>query len=187
MDTVIIVANIFAFIAFILYTLSFQFKKRGNVLKTQIFANIFYTLEYIMLDAYAGVNNSLFGITRSLLFYVFNRKRKKCPPYVAVIFLTLVVIFGFISYTDIFSILPVIISIIFFVALYTEDMKLYRKVAAIASILWIIYNLAVGAYVSVADYTIELISSLIAIYRFDIKKRTLKEKIKDKFKDTKRR
>ena len=81
----------------------------------------------------------------------------------------------------------VIISIIFFIALYTEDMKLYRKVAAIASVLWIIYNIAVGAYVSVADYTIELISSLIAIYRFDIKKKTFKEKIKDRFKETKRR
>lgn len=174
------IAHIFAFIAFILYTLSFQFKKRGNVLKTQIFANTFYTLEYIMLDAYAGVNNSLFGIARSIIFYVFHKKRKKCPPYIATIFLTLVVIFGFISYTDVYSILPVIISIIFFVALYTEDMKLYRKVAAIASILWIIYNIAVGAWVSVFDYTIELISSLIAIYRFDIKKKTIKEKIKDR-------
>lgn len=181
MSTVLIVAQVFAFFAFILYTLSFQFKKRGNVLKTQIFANIFYTLEYIMLDAYAGVNNSLFGITRSILFYIFDKQKKKCPSYVAVIFLSLVVIFGFVSYTDVFSILPVIISIIFFVALYTEDMKLYRKVAAVASILWIIYNVAVHAYVSVFDYTIELISSLVAIYRFDIKKQKEKKKDKDKF------
>jgi hypothetical protein len=185
MTTTLIVAQVFAFFAFILYTLSFQFKKRGNVLKTQIFANIFYTLEYVMLNAYAGVNNSLFGITRSVLFYTFDKKKKKCPPYVAVIFLTLVVIFGFISYTDIFSILPVIISIIFFVALYTEDMKLYRKIAVIASILWIIYNIAVHAYVSVFDYTIELISSLIAIYRFDIKKEREKAKEKDKIKKLK--
>ena len=73
MSTVLIVAQVFAFFAFILYTLSFQFKKRKNVLKTQIFANIFYTLEYITLDAYAGVNNSIFGITRSILFYVFDQ------------------------------------------------------------------------------------------------------------------
>ena len=178
MNTILITAQIFAFFAFILYTLSFQLKKRKNVLKTQIFANIFYTLEYIMLKAYAGVNNSLFGIARSILFYIFDKKKTKCPPYVAAIFLTLIVIFGFISYTDVFSILPVIISILFFMSLYTEDMKLYRKVAVIASILWIIYNIAVNAYVSVFDYTIELISSLIAIYRFDIKK----EKIKYKFK-----
>ena len=181
MSTVLIVAQVFAFFAFILYTLSFQFKKRGNVLKTQIFANIFYTLEYIMLDAYAGVNNSLFGITRSILFYVFDKQKKKCPPYVAAIFLSLVVIFGFVSYTDVFSILPVIISVIFFVALYTEDMKLYRKVAVVASVLWIIYNIVVSAYVSVFDYSIELISSLVAIYRFDIKKEKEKKKDKDKF------
>lgn len=187
MNTAVIVAHIFAFIAFVLYTLSFQFKKRGRVLKIQIFANMFYTLEYIMLNAYAGVNNSLFGIARSILFYVCHKKRRKCPAYAAAIFLTLVVIFGFVSYTDVYSILPVIISIIFFIALYTEDMKFYRKVAAIASILWIIYNVAVGAYVSVVDYTIELISSLVAIYRFDIKKQTIKDKIKNRYKIPKRR
>ena len=66
-------------------------------------------------------------------------------------------------------------------------MKLYRKVAAIASVLWIVYNLAVGAYVSVFDYTIELISSLVAIYRFDIKKKSFTEKIKDKKRYQKRR
>lgn len=180
MNTVEIIAQVFAFIAFILYTISLQFKKRSKVLKTQIIANSFYTLEYIMLNAYAGVNNSLFGITRSVIFYVCNKKKKKCPPYVAAIFLTAVVVFGFIAYTDIFSTLPVIISIIFFVALYTEDMKLYRKVAAIASALWIIYNAAVGAYVGVFDCTIELISALVAIYRFDIDKKIVKKKRKKK-------
>ena len=175
-----LIAHIFAFFAFILYTISFQCKKRNNTLKMQIFANTFYTLEYIMLGAYAGVNNSIFGIARSILFYVCGKKKKKCPPYIAVIFITLVVIFGFISYTDIYS-------IIFFLSLYTEDMKLYRKVAAIASVLWIVYNIAVGAYVSVFDYTIELISSLVAIYRFDIKKKSFTEKIKDKKRYKKRR
>ncbi len=170
MSSTIIVAQIFAFIAFVAYTISLQFRKRSKVLKTQIFANAFYALEYLMLDAYAGVNNSLFGITRSLIFYVCNKKKRKCPPYVAAIFLTLVVIFGFVTYNGLVSTLPVIISIIFFLALYTEDMRLYRIVAAIASILWIIYNIVVKAYVGVLDSTIELISALISIYRFDIKK-----------------
>lgn len=182
MNIVLIIPQVFAFIAFILYTLSLQFKKRSKVLKTQIVANTFYALEYLMLNAYAGVNNSLFGISRSLLFYICHKKKKKCPPYVATIFLTLIVIFGFVSYTDVFSILPVIISIIFFVALYTEDMKLYRKVAAIASFLWIIYNIAVGAYVGIIDSTVELISALVAIYRFDINKETFTQKILKRFK-----
>ena len=94
-----------------------------------------------------------------------------------VIFITLIVIFGFVSYTDIFSTLPVIISIIFFLALYSEDMKLYRIVAAIASILWIIYNAAVGAYVGIVDSVIELTSALIAIYRFDINRQTLRQRL----------
>ena len=187
MNTTILVAQIFAFIAFVLYTISLQFKKRSKVLKTQIVANTFYALEYLMLNAYAGVNNSLFGISRSIIFYILHKKKKKCPPYIAVIFITLIVIFGFISYTDIFSTLPVIISIIFFLALYTEDMKLYRIIAAIASVLWIIYNAAVGAYVGVLDSVVELTSALVAIYRLDINKKTITQKLKDKIKNKKKK
>ena len=56
-------------------------------------------------------------------------------------------------------------------------MKLYRIVAAIASILWIIYNAAVGAYVGIVDSVIELTSALIAIYRFDINRQTLRQRL----------
>ena len=122
-----------------------------------------------MLNAYAGVNSSLFGISRSILFYILQKKNKKCPIYVACIFLTLILIFGFISYDGIFSILPVIISIIFFLALYSEDMRLYRIVTMIVAILWIIYNSVVKAYVGVIESVIELIASIIAIYNLDIK------------------
>lgn len=180
MSTTVVVAQIFALIAFVLYTISLQFRSRSKVLKVQIVANSFYALEYLMLNAYAGVNNSLFGISRSVLFYIFQKKHRKCPSYVAVIFITLVVIFGFVSYDGIFSTLPVIISIIFFLALYTEDMKLYRIVAAVAAILWIIYNLAVSAYVGVLDSVVELISALIAIYRLDIEHKKVKRFLRGK-------
>ena len=111
-----------------------------------------------MLNAYAGVNSSLFGISRSILFYIFQKKNKKCPIYVACIFLTLIFIFGFISYDG-----------IFFLALYSEDMRLYRIVTMIVAILWIIYNSVVKAYVGVIESVIELIASIIAIYHLDIK------------------
>ena len=60
-----IIAQIFAVVAFILYIASLQFKKKEKVLKYQMIANTFYALEYLMLNAYAGVNNSLFGIIKN--------------------------------------------------------------------------------------------------------------------------
>lgn len=167
---VIIIAQVFGFVAFILYTLSLQFKKKRNILNTQIIANTFYALEYLMLNAYAGLNNSLFGIMRSLLFSVADKKRLKLPLYVPILFTIIVLIFGYVSYTDLFSIIPVFISIAFFIALYTNNLKIYRLIAALASGLWIVYNYHVLAYIGVFDSVIELTSSLIAIYRFDIKR-----------------
>lgn len=177
MSMTVLVAQLFALVAFILYTTSLQFKKMNKVLKYQIVANIFYVLEYLMLNAYSGVNNSLFGISRCCLFYALDKKKKKCPAYIALIFITLVIIFGYISYTDFYSTIPVLISIIFFLALYTEDMRLYRIVAAVASALWIVYNVHVNAYIGILDSVVELISASVAIYRFDIKKKTFLQKI----------
>lgn len=169
------IAEILALIAFILYVASFQFKKKSTVLRLNIAANSFYALEYLMLNAYAGVNNSIFGIARSTIFSLCHRKKVKFPLYGVFIFISLVVIFGIMTYTDIFSIIPVVISIGFFLALYVDNMKLYRTCAAIASCLWIIYNYKVGVLFGVVDAVVELISSCVSIYRFDIRKKKLKQ------------
>ncbi len=170
-----IIAQVFAFIAFVLYVASLQFKRKEKVLKFQMIANTFYALEYLMLNAYAGVNNSLFGISRSAIFYVCHKKKMKFPLYGAVIFCVLVVIFGYMSYVDYYSIIPPAISIAFFLALYIGNMKAYRIIAAIASISWMFYNIHVEAYISVIDAGVELISALIAIYRIDLKKYRVKK------------
>ena len=46
--------------------------------------------------------------------------------------------------------------------------------AVIASVFFIIYNINVDAYIGIIDSVVELISALIAIYRFDIKKKSKK-------------
>ena len=175
MTYVNMIAQIFALIAFILYVASLKFKKKEKVLKYQMIANTFYALEYLMLNAYAGVNNSLFGISRSAIFYVCDKKKMKFPLYGAVIFCILVIMFGYMSYTDYYSIIPPLISIAFFLALYIGNMKVYRFIAAIASISWIFYNIHVNAYIGAIDAIVELVSASVAIYRIDIRKKRLKK------------
>ncbi len=172
-----IIAQVFALIAFILYVLSLQFREKKKTLLFQVIANVFYALEYLMLNAYAGVNNSLFGITRSLLFTVADKMKIKLPGYVAFVFIAMVIVFGFIAYTDIFSLIPPFVSCILFIALFVDNMRIFRLASAMAAGLWIIYNSVVGSYVGIGDSIVELISALIAIYRFDIKK--VKKKNKD--------
>ena len=175
MTHVQMIAQIFAFIAFVLYVISLQFKKKEKILKYQMIANTFYALEYLMLNAYAGVNNSLFGISRSAIFYVCHKKKMNFPLYGAIIFCILVIMFGFMSYVDYYSIIPPVISVAFFLALFIGNMNAYRIIAALASISWIVYNFHVQAYVGVIDSGVELISALVAIYRIDIRKIKVKK------------
>lgn len=169
-----IIAQVFAVIAFIVYSISLQYKEKATILKIQIISNVFYTLEYLMLNAYAGVNNSLFAIVRSLVFYTCDKKKKKLPFSALLIFLLIIIVFGISSYKGLFSVLPVLCSIGFFIILYIDNMKLYRIMAVIASVFFIIYNINVDAYIGIIDSVVELISALIAIYRFDIKKKSKK-------------
>jgi len=52
----------------------------------------------------------------------------------------------------------------------SKNMKLVRKNTVILRLLWAIYDFIVKAYTTFALDTVSFISSLIAIYRLDIKK-----------------
>ena len=54
MNLFFILAQILAVIAFILTTISMQFKKKSNLLMMQILSNAIYTLEYLFLGAWTA-------------------------------------------------------------------------------------------------------------------------------------
>ena len=97
-------------------------------------------------------------------------EKKQFPIWLAIIFGILILIGNIKTYNNIFSLLPAVASYIYLFILLSKNMKIVRQSTVILRLLWTIYDFIVKAYTTFALDIFSLISSLIAIYRLDIKK-----------------
>ena len=172
-----ILANILGVIGIVFLVVSVQCNKKSSILIFQIFANIFYGLQYLTLGAFSAGVMSIVSLLRCLIFYSYDRKGKLVPLWLFLI-LALSIIFPiFFTYDGILSLFPIVATLVYSYATWQKNLSLFRKLVLSVSILWIIYNFCVGAYISVIGSVFEFVSSLLAIYRLDIKGRGKSESV----------
>lgn len=167
----IILAQISALLANVSLVLSNSQKTRKKILLFLIFNNIFDFIQYFLLNAYTGAFTSIICLFRT---YLFNKKNNSFffKKYIALyLIITIHIIVTIFTYNGLESIFPLLASVFYAIVLYQDKTKNIRIGSCIMSSMWITYNSIVGAYVSVITESIALISCLIAIYRFDIKKK----------------
>ena len=102
-------------------------------------------------------------------------EKKQFSIWLAIIFGILILIGNIKTYNNIFSLLPAVASYIYLFILLSKNMKMVRKSTAMLRLLWTTYDFIVKAYTTFALDIFSLISSLIAIYRLDIKEENNQE------------
>ena len=163
-----IIAQIIGILALIILMLSFQKNEKKLLLKYQTISSFLYAVQYAFLEGYTG---SLMNITSMARNFIFNKyNNKKVPIYWLIIIVILMIIFSLITYIGVISLLPMFAVVSYSIAIWYGNLKLIRFTEVISCILFIIYNINVLAITGLIATIIELISALIAIYRFDIKK-----------------
>ena len=162
-----VLAQVLGIIALGTLAISFQKNDKKVLLKYQVFASMFFALQYLCLNAITGFLMNIITIIRNLIFRKYNEKVPKI--YLILLIIAILVIIS-ISYNGPISLLPAISVILYSVAVWQNNMKVTRFLEVISSILFIIYNMNVLAISGIVSSIIELLSTLIAIYRFDIKK-----------------
>ncbi len=148
---------------------SFQ-KTRKKMLIFLIFDPVFYTIQYILLNAYAGALSNIVGIIRTIMFS-FKGKNKffnsNYPLYIIIFLYLLINIF---THKNIYSLFPIIASIIYAFVLWQDKPKNIRIGSVFMFSMWFIYNLIVKAYISAIVEFVLLISTIIAILKLDYNK-----------------
>lgn len=159
------IAQILGFIALIFIVLSYQNTKKERFLLIQIFANIFFGLQYLTLKAFSAFCSSVISLIRTIIFFKYEKKNNKVPIIILIIILLIITIFGIITYEGIYSLIPIIIALAYTYGTWQEKLKLTYTIGIIASILWIYYNFLVGAYISIIGSIFELFASLIGLIK----------------------
>ncbi|MBQ6992110.1 MAG: YgjV family protein [Clostridia bacterium] len=84
---------------------------------------------------------------------------------VFIIFTVLTIISSIFSWQDIYSIIPLIVTVIHTYGLWQNNVKILKGTVGIAGLGWAIYDIIVMAYVGAVQEVLQLISAIIAIIR----------------------
>lgn len=162
--------QIVGILAFIFFILSIQLKNKGKLLLFQLLANLFYALQYILLNVMVAGSMNILSVFRCFLLYLYDKKKKNPPKIILYIFILIILTIGIITYDNYLSIIPICITLLYTISTWQDDMKSIRILFVIAAIFWIIYNLSVGAYTALIGNVFELTSGIISIIRYRQKK-----------------
>ena len=159
-------AQILALIAIITWVISILLKKKKDILLMQVIANGIYGLEYLLLNALSAAGMNFLSFVRLLIYYFYTKNKIKMPKWLLLVFLILVIIFGFITYDGYLSIIPVIITLLYAYAFWQDNLFIARIIYIVAAIAWIYYNYHVRAYVGVVGNILEIISGTTALIKY---------------------
>lgn len=163
-----IIAQITGILAIIAFAISPQQKTKNKVLIFQLLSNILYALQYLILGAFSAVATSIIGAVNNLVFYGYAKKDKEIPIVLLYIYIIIILIAGILTYDNIFSIFPILLSILYTYGVWQSNLKIYRMIAVVGALAWIIYNWAVGAYANAIGNGFQCVSAIIAVIRLDI-------------------
>ena len=172
-----IAAFVVGLLAVALFLLSYQQKKRRNIILFNATSRALYVLQYILLGAFEGAALDVAGMLASFLAGKKDSKTVKKYLWLFIIGVdALIVASGLIFYRNIFSLFPIVGVLLHTSAFWLDNEKHIRLVSLIGSPFWLVFNITSGAYGSAIGDTLSIVSILVAIFRYDILKQTKKEK-----------
>ena len=148
---------------------AFQFKKHGQIIFCKILAALCFGLHYALLGAWSGAVLELISVIRDMIFRWQVKKNVSTLPTI-IGFGIFVLATGVFTYDGWLSILPVTCKLLTTVSYGMKNEKWLRRITMPSSFLWIAYNSTIGSISGVVTDCLNLVSILIAMYKFDFKK-----------------
>lgn len=148
-----------------LYVTSVQRKEKGKVLFMQALSSSCYLIVYTIKGAWSGVSIEMLEALKNVAFLKIEKKNKKIPVFILIIFILSLITVSIIFYDGIFSLLPLIINIFLFTSTYFKNPRVIRWTVLFAGIMWGIYNISLGTYIILIGNVLEVISASISLIR----------------------
>ena len=162
----VILAQVLALFAILFWVISILLKNKKNILLMQVIANGIYGIEYLLLGAFSAASMNFLSFLRLLVYYFYALLNIKMPKWILFVFITLVLLFGIITYDGLISLLPIIITVLYTYAFWQNNLNVARIIYIVAAIIWIYYNYEVGAYVGIIGNALEIITGLISLIKY---------------------
>ena len=166
----LIAAQILGFAGVGLYLLSYQLKKRAQIVWATFFSNLFYVTQYVLLGAFSGAIMDLLSTVSSFL-----AAKKQSPPIrmhaklltvVSALVVTAVGLAIAIVRHSWIELIPVVGAVFQTVGLWCDNEQTIRKLGLCGSPCWLAYNLLSKAYGAALGSVLAIISILVSLVRY---------------------
>ena len=158
-----IISQILILILYSFLGISYLQKNRNKVLILNIIVDILHIAAMCLLKGYSGAAMGLVSLYRDIFLLIYSRKKnsKNRDIFILITSVILIIIFSFVTYNGIFSMLSIVATLITTFAIWQKNVKYYKFFGIISSLLWILYNVFVFSVVGIVLESIILIFSII--------------------------
>ena len=151
-----------------------QARTAGGVLLGQFLANGFSGLSYGLLGSLSGAWVCLLAAVHSVLITMVNKKeaqqRNIIVKIISVIFAVAYVVGSAVTYTRWSDVISCICALLFVVTIAQKEAGKMRNVMLVSMTLWVIFDIAVGAYTNIITHGSTIVSLITAKIRLDRQK-----------------
>ena len=166
-----VIAQVFGTLGIIASVLSMQFKKRKHILIALFMLNLFCALNFLFLGNMTSAYICFFAEIEMLVNYAFEKNNKNVPKLVIGIYILINILLGMITFKNALDVMPIICAILYCGTILTKKETNIRKLMFGNQVLWLIFDFIVKAYASCINAFLTVCSILIAMYRYDYKKK----------------
>jgi len=163
-------AQIVGIAAVALFLLSFQLKKRRQIVLTTCISNCLYVLQYCLLGAFSGAVLDVLSTVSS--FFAAKKNAPRFRPYAKVAAIGISVVIAAAGLTlallqnSWIELLPIAGALFQTVGLWFQNEQTIRKFALAGAPFWLAYNFASQAYGAALGSLLSIVSVLVALLRY---------------------
>ena len=163
------IIHLIGILAMLSILLSIQMKTKDKYLILQIIGALFFATYFFKLGGYSGtLTNSILAF-QAITALIYLKQAKEVPKIIIGALLTITLLSGFYIVNSWIDLLPLLIAVTALVIFLQNSEKRIRYLSLLLA-LWIPYAIYFDAHFSLITSIFFLISTLIAIYRYDLKK-----------------
>ena len=152
-------AQICGLAALAIKIVSFRGKSYRRLLRRQVVSSAVNAAQYLFLGAWAGAIKSLMGAIRNLVFTRYSKRRP--PVFWPALFLVAMTVFTVAVYQGPISLLPLLTFVAYTLGIWSQDTRWVRVTEIFGCLLFIVYNICVGAYAGLLATLAELTGVIV--------------------------
>ena len=157
-----IIIQIIGAIAFATLAISYYQKNKKNILFLHIIAYIMFTIHYYLLSGITGAICNAIGLLALFSIYIIEKYQWKNKNLIAGLFIIILFAINIITFQNVFSIFPLIASIVVILSFMSDNEDFIRGIGVISAVCWLIYAIAYKSYISILFEIITLAGTVIA-------------------------